>query len=243
MCNGAEFGNGNTRLERFREVLQPPATDACEACLQKLDAYIEAQLAGEAYLDQYPDVALHLDACVECAGAYARLYELALAEARDALPKPASVPDPDLSFLATDSVRLADRLREAVTRTGDALRLELSAGLLALLTPSEPATALRSAADTRYGEVLLDLDPTEVDDFDVPLTITAYRDAERPRMCLVEVAVEPAGEGWPNLAGRSVTLTVGDTVQTSETDAWGVAAFENIPVDLLGQLAIDVSGL
>lgn len=92
------LGNEETRLERLRRVLQTPAAEACEACLRRLDDYIAAQLAGDAYLEQYPDVAVHLDACVECAGAYARLYELALAEASDALPAPASVPAPDLNF-------------------------------------------------------------------------------------------------------------------------------------------------
>lgn len=239
------FGNENTRVERFRNVLKKPAAEACEGCLQRLDDYIAAQLAGDAYayLEEYPNVAMHLDACIECAGAYARLYELAVAEANDALPSPTTMPAPNLSFLETESAGLAERLWEAVIRTDDTLRLELSAGLLALLTPSEPAAALRSADDARYGEVLLRLDPTEVEDYDVPLTLSAYRDAEQPDTCLVETVVKPAGESWPNLAGRSVTLTIGDAVRTSETDSWGVAAFEGVPIDSLDEMTIDVSGL
>lgn len=245
MTDKIAFGNEDMRMERFREVIREPAPDACETCLQRLDEYIAAQLAGDAYLEQYPDVALHLDACVECAGAYARLYELTVAEANDALPEPAAVPPPDLSFLVSDITTVVAKVLDAITRTGESLTLELSDGLLALLKPPEPAAVLRSGAGERYGKVLLRLPPadTDTDDIDLPITVTAYRDAEQPDLCLIEVVVTPAGESWPNLDGRSVTLTSGDVVRTSETDSWGVAAFEDVPVDVLSEITIDVSGL
>ncbi|MCI0441323.1 MAG: hypothetical protein L0177_19655, partial [Chloroflexi bacterium] len=125
-------GNGEDRRARLvKALLFQPDHAACQACLDRLDEYVAAQLAGVDYRARFPEVALHLDACLDCAGAYARLYELELAIAEDRLPQPGRWPSPDLSFLHSGA-GLMERLREAIRRVGDRLTLQLSADLLPL---------------------------------------------------------------------------------------------------------------
>jgi hypothetical protein len=69
----------------------------CDACLDQLEEYISAQLAGEDYTVLFPAVAPHLDSCAACAKSYALLYEVRLAE--NDVRVPASIPEPDFSFL------------------------------------------------------------------------------------------------------------------------------------------------
>jgi hypothetical protein len=222
-----------------------PAEAACRACLDHLDDYIAAQLAGEDYATLLPAVAAHLDACSECATAYARLYELEVAEATGRLPQPARLPIPDLSFLQSGRLpgsqpSLADQLRAAVTHLGDRLRFQLSADLLPLLQPL-PAVGLRApAGEGRYGEQLLSLDPDPALQASIPFQLAAYRDARRPELCLVEVTAAPPGRSWPDLVGITARLAWPDAEQQAITDAWGLASFEGIPADSLDQLVIEI---
>ena len=136
------------------------------------------------------------------------------------------------------------RLRAAVERRGERLSLKLSPALAALLRPSLSVAPVRAPADgERYGEILLRLDPEELEAFDLPISITAYRDAHEPENCLIEVLVAPAGERWPDLVGRTVTLSTPGGTHEATTDPWGVAAFEDVRTDALEKVTIDVSGL
>ncbi|UCG23412.1 MAG: hypothetical protein JSW55_14855 [Chloroflexota bacterium] len=102
MAKRFSMGSEDERRRLFIQALQTETSDkACQKCLDQLDAYVAAQLTGEDYLALYPDVALHLDLCSECADAYARIYELELAEREGSLPRPEQIPAPDLSFLRT----------------------------------------------------------------------------------------------------------------------------------------------
>lgn len=97
---------------------------ACQACLNDLEAYVAAQLAGAAYATLFPGVAVHLDACRDCAAAYARLYDLEEALARADIPHPSHIPDPELGFLTGVDVHRAGRderslIRRCAQRTGD----------------------------------------------------------------------------------------------------------------------------
>jgi hypothetical protein len=258
MADKASFKNeagGQRRL--MRALRSKPNDEACQACLSQLDEYIAAQLAGEDYVARFANVAAHLDACLDCAGAYARLYELELADAANRLPQPDQLPDPDLAFLrhpAAESLSptthqaslkapdLAQQLRHAMRRPGERLTLQLSADLLALLRPSPTALLTRAPADTeRYGEILLSLEPAMVPDLDIPITLTAYRDAQQPEMCLVEAVVEPAGRSWPDLGGIRVTLLLAGEKHEAISDAWGVASFEGVRINDLADMALEVT--
>jgi hypothetical protein len=257
MADKVSFKEEGGQARLIRALRSKPDDEACQACLGQLDEYIAAQLAGEDYVARFANVAVHLDACPDCAGAYARLYELERAETVNGLPQPDQLPDPDLGFLrhpaeeplspttrqaSLKAPDLAQQLRHAIRRPGERLTLQLSADLLALLRPSPTALLTRAPADTeRYGEILLSLEPAMVPDLDIPLTLTAYRDAHQPEMCLVEAVVEPAGRSWPDLSGIQVTLHLAGEKREAITDAWGVASFEGVRINDLAGMALEVT--
>jgi hypothetical protein len=245
MAKKRTFGNEETRRARLEAVLRPSTDEAaCQRCLDQLDAYIEAQLGDEDYLSAYPEVAVHLDQCPACADAYARLYDLVLADAADLLPQPANVPAPDLSFLKSTSTQQTPSLRQlveqAISQVGNKLTFDFSAALLSLWQPPAPVAATR-AADERYGDFLARLEPADVPGFDFPLQLTLFRDAQKADMILVEVTVTPPGRAWPNLTGSTVTLIVDETRREAVTDAWGLVAFEDVPQAALESLRVEVN--
>jgi hypothetical protein len=225
--------------------------------LSRLDEYVAAQMASEDYAARFPDVAVHLDTCPDCADTYARLYELGLAEAAGRLPQPERLPDPDLSFLLPEATgplspvalrarlraaALAEQLRAALHRVGDRLTLQLSTEMLPLLRLSPTAARIRAPADIeRFDEVLLALDPGEALRPDLPVTLMAYRDAHRPETCLVEAIVEPPGRSWPELEGFDVALIVAGERREATTDAWGLVAFEGIQIAQLAEITLEIT--
>jgi hypothetical protein len=246
----ARVDKPDKRLAQFVKALSQPDDAACQACVSQLDGYVAAQLRGDDYQAQFPDVAMHLDACLDCAGAYARHYELELAESLNQLPQPSRAARPDLGFLRTpapnraahpQSSSLVEQLREAVRQVGNRITLQLSPVLFALMQPAPAALALRAPADAeRYGEVLLDLDPHEPPHPEAPFGLTAYRDARQPGECLVEITLAPPGREWPDLSGLRVALLAGSDRRVATTDAWGLVSFEGVPVSQLADLSIDV---
>jgi hypothetical protein len=95
--------NTTDSARRLVEALvEEPGTQACEACLDGLEAYVDAQLAGRDYAALQPVVARHLDQCVTCAEAYALIYEARLAEAAPLQLE--HIPDPDVGFLEPGAV-------------------------------------------------------------------------------------------------------------------------------------------
>jgi hypothetical protein len=244
------FGSEDERLKQILQILRfDPDDEACQDCLSQLEDYIAAQFAGEDYMTRFPRVVVHLDACSDCAGAYARLYELELAEANGTISNPEQIPEPDLGFLQGGSQKLhpsvsnnlTKLIQDALRRTGDRILVQFSAELLDLLRPLPSATPVRAPTESdRYHEVIVQLNPDHFQDFDFPITLTAYRDSQQPESCLVEVRVEPPGESWPDLEGRSVTLIVAEERIESLTDAWGVASFESIRIDDLAGMKLEI---
>jgi len=238
MTDMAHPKNGQTQL--VRALTQPADANVCDHIVAQLDDYIDAQLAGEAYVEQYPEVALHLDACETCAELYAALYDLARAEATDSLPQPAHTPDPDLNFLTTETPAPLERLRSAVQQIGERLVLQLTPDLLPPLRPALSGAARRKPADEdRYAEVLLQLDAEQMGAA-WPAALAAYRDAQQPDHCLVEVEVAPPGRAWPDLADIPVMLAWDAEERNALTDAWGLAVFEGVPVTALAEIRVEM---
>lgn len=71
----------------------------CEEYQTWLPAYVDAEIGGISDAPRYRPVKRHLLLCPGCERAYLELLELALAEERGRLPRPAYSPEPDLSFL------------------------------------------------------------------------------------------------------------------------------------------------
>ena len=237
----------NKRLQRLRQALETPAEADHQACLDSLDAYIASQLRGEDYGAAYPQTALHLERCLDCAAAYARLYAVQLAEQSGALASLPARPAPDLSFLRPAwaepaGATLLERLGSALQQAGDRLSLRLSSELLALLQPGPALAAARGGEQgERYRELLLSLDPEEAGLPGLPLALKAYRDALHPQACLLEVTVTPPGRAWPDLAGTQVTLELPGERRTAITGAWGLVSFEDVPVAALPDIVVEVA--
>ncbi len=158
------------------------------------------------------------------------------------LPKATGPLSPAALQARLRAAALAERLRAVLHRVGDRFTLQLSPELLPLLRPFPAAARTRAPADTeRYDEVLLALDPDEALRPDLPVTLRAYRDAHRPEACLVEVMVEPPGRSWPELEGIGIALIVAGERREATTDAWGLAAFEGIPVAQLADMTLEIA--
>jgi hypothetical protein len=219
-----------------RALLAAPDEAACAECLDALESYVDAQLAGEGYEALLPAVAAHLDGCVECSESYAALYDVRLAEARGELPLPAAIPQPDLSFLPRRP--LAELIAGAVRRAGETLRLALSETLLDALreAPRPPALALRDVED----EPLFALELPAPDPQVARLTLAAYPE-EAPGSCQVQVAVALPGRAWPQLAGVPVRLVGRGIERSALTDPWGEASFERVPLMALPGLSVELA--
>ena len=177
---------------------------------------------------------------VASAVAYGRLYDLLHADETNTLPVPATIPEPDLSFLNAQP-SLADLLQTAVSQIGQQLTLRLTASLTALLAPPPAATPLRSGTEGRYGEKLLELSPSQLPPDVSPFTLAAFADSQQPDACLIEINVEPPGRSWPDLADQAVTLTTASQTLHAQTDEWGTAVFQNVPRADLPTLQINIT--
>lgn len=230
--------------KRLREALQNTTEDAaCDTCLSGLPKYVEAQLDGRNLLAEFPRIANHLDGCLQCAAAYARLYRLERTALADTLPELERPRQADLSFLPPHSApipSLGQRLKDAFTEIQSGLRLQLTADLLPGLQPPMVLVPTRAAEDERYAELLYALDSRETVASAAPFKLAVYRDAEQIQNCLVEVTVGPPGRAWPQLGDIRVTLELADSRREGLTNHWGVAAFDAIPAAELGSLTVEV---
>jgi hypothetical protein len=137
------------RLKLLREAIAfRTHNGATPLPLERLEAYVAAQLNGADVLQLYPDVAARLDGSVVEAEVYARLYDLMVADANGTLPIPASMPQPDLSFLQPKPT-LSERLQEAVQQVGELIRIRFSAELIPMLQPRPAFSNVRSAENER----------------------------------------------------------------------------------------------
>jgi hypothetical protein len=225
--------DGARRLARL--LIAEPDPAACERCLDALEAYCAAQIAGGD--PALPEVTSHLDSCVACSESYALMYESLLVAAN--LPEPASYPQPNLAFLKRESATpvsgrtLSEVLALAVERAGGVVRLRLSQLLLDLLPPPT-ALALRSGAAPLM-EIMISAPGELVEG----LTAAALPEAD-PLLCTLSVRVAIAEREWPDLEGIAVRLSVGDVQRQASTDVWGEALFAQVPRAALSSLQIEV---
>lgn len=76
----------------------------------QLPRYIAAEVGGLPAAKRYPDFRRHLDLCEDCEAEYIEVLQLALIDDAGELPMPASIPQPDLSFLP-EIISLPDVVR------------------------------------------------------------------------------------------------------------------------------------
>ena len=185
----------NQRRAELVRLLIQPVDDARHPTVDQLAMYIESQLAGLPYQTEYADLAHHLDTCVACAEAYARLYELVHAEQQTQTTTPSRIPEADLAFLQPVSqATWLEQIRAAIVMAGEQLTLQLDPALLPRLQPAVATGTLRAAeTEARYQEQILELNEEAL-----PLTMAAYRDKQQPDHCLLEITVAPPGVAGPN---------------------------------------------
>lgn len=247
MPSRPSLGTSKERRAKLTQVLQSIHRDEdCDACVSSLDKYVAAQIEGKDYLELFPDVALHLDSCVNCSEIYSRLYELEVAEKEGVIPEPQSIPRPDLAFLAQKHMasptdKLSELLDQLLRRGKEFISIQLSSQLISLLKPSATQIAMRSKdVGERYSEVIFEFKSDRLPELNIPFSVTAYRDAQQEEFCLVEVKINFPGRDWPNLGGRTVQLIVGETKREMLTDPGGVASFEEVPISDLEKVKVEV---
>lgn len=234
-------GPPDARVQAFLAMLrQQPTTTDCRLCLSQLPDYVSAQQTQEDIQTTFAWTRQHLDSCVDCAEAYAQLFELALTNANSQLPQLDHIPTPDLSFL-TAVPDLRTTLTQAIQQTRRRFTLQLNDLLSGLLTPSPQTALTRTTGEGRFRQKLLELTPEQLPEATLPLTLAAYADQEQPGRCLIEVTVEPPGLSWPDLGGREVNLTAGEQAHTAQTDEWGTAVFTDILIIDLDTLRLDIA--
>lgn len=226
-----------------RVLVEQPDQAACMACLDILEDYVTAQLGQQNYMARFPQVAQHLDSCVECAESYDLIYQ-ALAENQQTVA--INVPEPDLRFLqqaagpTNKSLQLKQALTDAIERTGKRLKLTLSQALLDLLPPpQQPAFAMRSSP-SELGTPLFELEMDEPGEELMYLHLSVYREAGTPSRCTVRVQVTIQGRDWPDLEGIPIVLRAGDEQRRQQTDPWGEVVFTGVPAAALPGLQIEV---
>lgn len=213
-------------------------------CLDALEPYIEAQLAGRDYMGLFPIVAQHLDSCISCAESYALVYKTQLAP--QAVPVPAVIPQWDLSFLPaptpvpqlSPAARLREALRAAIEATGSRVRVTLNQALLDLLPPPAPALALRSGTPTEW--VVFDMELEEPGTVIAGLRLTAYQTPKQVEQAMVRVQLALQDRDWPDLADVPVLLRLGDVERRALTDPWGEVLFPDVALVNLREFQVEV---
>lgn len=71
----------------------------CEECRALLSRYVQAEIEGEDARHLYPQVASHLDGCIECDGIYAEMVDIAVSEERGELPEVQDYPEFNLPLV------------------------------------------------------------------------------------------------------------------------------------------------
>lgn len=219
-------------------ITDTPAAAACSSCLDGLEAYVDRQLAQADYATHIPQIAAHLDCCVECAEAYAMLYVARMSEQHGYAVESLTLPTPDLSFLLPDTSaphtpqqvkaalraqRLQNALSQALHRFTTGIRVRLSQTLLDLL-PATPVLAVRSAATA---PPLFTLAMDAPSDRISHLVLTAY--STGAQHCDLRVQLGLHEREWPDLADVAVALVFDDQHHHATTDAWGEVVFTNVP--------------
>jgi hypothetical protein len=76
-----------------------PVAGECAACLERLPAYVDAEMTGQSGAAAWQGMRRHLLLCARCAEEYADLLETVWLATQGRLPPDSPMPTPDLSFL------------------------------------------------------------------------------------------------------------------------------------------------
>lgn len=215
----------------------------CSECQASLPAYLQAELEGRAHDEDWEPIVGHLEICPYCAAVYASLSDLvALAYGERGEP-PTHYPEPDLSFLRTEST--AEREEDDLTwRLDDLghLLIQLAEGTIRALEQPAPRPAYAGVKSAEARRTLGQFSLEEAVE-DLALTLKVEESRDKAERCTVIITVDiPSQGGWPNLAGTRVTLKRGEKeLATRWTDAFGTAVFESVQKADLAHLTFEIA--
>lgn len=201
--------------------LQNQDTLSCEEAQAQLPTFVEAEAAGEDVdaAVEYATLLRHLDQCNDCAELYAQLAEDLEAFTSNAATQPQFQLTPPTFFTnARQSESVVLRLFGGARR-----RFELSLAL-PRLAPTLPTLGGAQSAN------LLTDTLTEV--AGSPLVSITLTPAQRGADLLVAIREPAAQTRW------QVRVIAGEHVQTTTTDAQGLARFSGVPVMDVQQMTV-----
>lgn len=211
--------------------------------IEKMEAYINAELNDEDAAALYPEVDFLLDTSVEYTDLYTRLYETILAEKEGRLPlidhqfsKPVlplnSVP------ATSDKVSLADKLKAAIVEEGRRLILNLSADLNSLLKPQQADLVLMG--ENELGDKLMALKVDDKQGYHSHFNLTVYQNKQNPDVCFIEVEVKIPGRNPFKQDGVIVSLKWPNEEQQATSDKMGAVLFKDVPLNQLDYLTLEI---
>lgn len=218
---GARYGDDRERND----------STACHLrVLAVLPEYVTAALLGQPLTAALREVEAHLAGCESCRiEAEALFSALEPLYGYEGLALPES-PAPDLSFLGAPPAPLgalvaaASGVQSAVARFLDAIVIQFSEPLLALMRP--PALARAVGLRLRYAYTV----PQNSDD-DPHITVEVLAPDEQDEQGLVRICVELADADPFDQAGSTVFLETAEQRFRGETDHTGLVHFTDVPLD------------
>lgn len=213
-------------------------TLTCRECETQLAEYVEARVMGQSTVG-YSQLEQHLQVCPHCRREYRELEAVLTSAYTEAAPVATARSRYDFSFLKPqqsrpfgwdDLGRLIVDLTSSVWQSPP--RLAPAYVVKSEDTPDE-AGAEGLPAPLRFSLGAPDLD-------DLQLDVTALPDRTDPaRYTLVAKVEQPSR--WPELAGVTVSLTLGDETRTDVTDESGEVTFSRIPAERLTDAQLRVA--
>lgn len=235
-----------SNLEYLVQALMAREEDrlTCRERQELLPEYLQAELEGRAREERWRPIALHLEACSQCAAVYAALHDLAALAERRRGTEPSHYPTPDLSFLEAGRATSPALPRIPWRLEAGRLIIEFTAELVCALQSPVRRAAYASAGlkSARSRRILYRFSLKEAVE-NLEVTVTAEERRDDPARCTVIVEVDvPSKGGWPNLAGTRVMLRRGqEELETQWTDAFGEAVFEGIYTDDSPNLVFEIT--
>jgi len=221
--------------EALEQVLKTePSKTQFDAYLGQLDDFIAAQLAGEEYETQFPDLVAYLNTDARLADVYSRLYRLEVDAQSDNIRVREFVPKANLNFMYP----IVDPLLGAIERIKGAISIDFSSELLdGLQTKTVLASSALKASESKKELYKLDLAEHGLSEW--PATITVLSNENEAELCTVQVQVAPPGRAFPNLSGIEVSIEIPDLDTCDQkTNMLGVVTFDSLQIAHLSQMRV-----
>ncbi|HEX8681264.1 MAG TPA: hypothetical protein VF707_03055 [Ardenticatenaceae bacterium] len=199
---------------------------------ERLPEYVTLIARGKAPQPLFPDIASHLESCVECREELEELLHLLVPAYMGQVAPAPSYPPIDLTFLRHQATPVPEK-RWSVNRLGR-LVMQFSQAVLDAFKPPSLAGAMR-------GQLLYSYTQEPEPPLNLGVAIEISRDDENPKMACVSVAVDDPNRSPFEQAGNRIVLRADGKEWQGETDETGSFEVPGIPLALLPQLQVEVA--